>query len=205
MSRLLDLDRWKDVWRRAQGRGTYPHELAFLLTHPARKLIHSPARLARCLGLEALPAGARVLELGPGPGYYSPEIARHLPRGRLALCDLQIEMLRKARRRLRRAGLANWSCTQAEASALPFAPASFDVVFLVAVLGEVPDPPACLAAVARVLRPGGLLSVTELPGDPDALKESEVRALAEGAGLAWEATSPVRGGFSAGFRRAEQL
>jgi SAM-dependent methyltransferase len=53
------------------------------------------------LGLD--PA-ARVLELGPGPGYFSVELARRLPEGRLALFDLQPEMLDKARSALARAG-----------------------------------------------------------------------------------------------------
>lgn len=163
----------------------------------------SPASLAERLHLEP---DSRVLELGPGPGYFSPEIARRLPRGRLALCDLQVEMLRKARRRLRRSGARNWSCAAADAGALPYAAASFDVAFLVAVLGEVPDTDACLAALASVLRPGGRLSVTELPGDPDALPEPGVREKAEAAGFAWLETLPVRGGgFTATFRRRESL
>jgi ubiquinone/menaquinone biosynthesis C-methylase UbiE len=190
--------RWRDVWRRFHGRGAYPHELAFLLRLPGRGLLCSPALLASRLHLAP---DSRVLELGPGPGYFSPEIARRVPEGRLELCDLQREMLHKARRRLRRAGSSNWACTQADAAALPFAAGSFDVAFLVAMLGEVPDPRACVLALGTALGPGGLLSVTELPGDPDALREAEVRALAEAAGFAWVETLPVRGGFTANFRR----
>ncbi len=54
--------------------------------------------------------------------------------------DVQREMLQKVRCRLARAGTTNVSFAQAEASALPFAHDAFDVAFLVAVLGEVPDP-----------------------------------------------------------------
>jgi predicted O-methyltransferase YrrM len=46
----------------------------------------------------------RVLELGPGPGYFSVELARRIPEGRLESLDLQPEMLAKARRALDGAG-----------------------------------------------------------------------------------------------------
>jgi ubiquinone/menaquinone biosynthesis C-methylase UbiE len=110
-------------------------------------------------------------------------------------------MLLKARRRVHRAGLGNVYFTQASATSLPFKPATFDTVFLVAVLGEVPDPPACVAAVAAVLRPDGILSVTELPGDPDALSESDVREMAEASGLRCLERFPVRGGFTMNLRK----
>ena len=47
-----------------------------------------------------------------------------------------------------------------------------------AVLGRGAGSGGCIASVARVLRPGGLLSVvTELPGDPDALTLAEVEVV----------------------------
>ena len=110
-------------------------------------------------------------------------------------------MLNKARAKLRRAGVSNISLVQGNAVTLPFQPSSFDVVFLVAVLGEVPDPAACITSVARVLHPGGLLSITELPGDPDALSQEDVRALAAASGFEPAATFPVSKGFTANFRR----
>jgi ubiquinone/menaquinone biosynthesis C-methylase UbiE len=195
------LARIRDVWHRFAGRGAYPHELAFVLLLPLRALLLSPAELVRRL---AVGEGARVLEIGPGPGYFSPRVARHVAQGRLELFDLQREMLAKARRRLRRAGAANVSFTRGDGAALPYRDGAFDAAFLVAVLGEVPDPAACVASVARVLRPGGALSVTELPGDPDALRRDEVDAMAAAAGLAFERAFPLRGGFTASYRKAPE-
>jgi ubiquinone/menaquinone biosynthesis C-methylase UbiE len=192
------LERYREVWRRFAGRGAYPHELAFVLLTPLRGLLLSPAELVRRLGVAE---DARVLELGPGPGYFSPGVARRVARGRLELFDLQAEMLTKARRRLRRAGATNTGFTRGDGAALPYRDGAFDAVFLIAVLGEVPDPRGCVAEVARVLRPGGVLSVTELPGDPDALSAGEVRSLAESAGLSPAASFPVRGGFTANFAK----
>jgi ubiquinone/menaquinone biosynthesis C-methylase UbiE len=191
-------ERLRDLWQRFAGRGTYPHELAFLLLMPGRGFILSPARLVERLHLE--PA-ARVLEIGPGPGYFSLAVAGSLPRGMLCLFDLQREMLVKATARLRRAGAGRTCFVQGNATVLPFGAGVFDVVFLVAVLGEVPDPAACVAAAARVLCPGGLLSITELPGDPDALTRSEVTVLATAAGFEASEILPLRGGFTANFRK----
>jgi ubiquinone/menaquinone biosynthesis C-methylase UbiE len=190
--------RWRDVWRRFSGRGAYPYELAFLLTLPVRRLLHSPERFAERL---APAPDARVLEVGPGPGWFSPAVARAVPRGRLVLFDLQRPMLVRARRRLRRAGVESSDLVQGDARRLPFRGASFDVAFLFAVLGEVPDPAAAVRELARVLRPGGLLSVTETLGDPDALSRDEVATLAEAAGLRPEADIAARVGFTARFRR----
>jgi CAAX protease family protein len=189
---------WRDVWSRLTGRGTYPHQLAFLLLIPLRSLIFSPRQLASRLNLKD---NARVLELGPGPGFFSVEIARRVPQGRLCLVDIQHEMLQKARARLRRAGLDNVSFAQASASALPFAPESFDTAFLVTVLGEVPDPASCLAELRRALRPGGLLSITELAGDPDRLSADDISALAKAAQLEYAETFPMRFGFTINFTR----
>jgi SAM-dependent methyltransferase len=192
------LARWRDVWRRFSGRGAYPHELAFVLTLPLRRLLHPPERFAARL---APAADARVLEVGPGPGWFSPALARLVPRGRLVLFDLQREMLQRARRRLRRAGVANFDLVQGEATRLPFRAASFDAAFLVAVLGEVPDPPAAVRELARVLRPGGVLQVTETVGDPDALSLDEVSAMARPAGFEEESRLVERMAFTARLRR----
>ena len=194
----MSVARWRDVWRRFTGRGTYPHELAALLLFPLRRIVLSPETLVASLHLRV---SSRVLEIGPGPGFFSVAVARAIPNGRLELADIQGEMLQKARRRLRRAGVTNAGFTQANASALPFRPGVFDVAFLVAVLGEVSDQKACLSAIADALRPGGLLSVAELPGDPDALTEQNLRTLTQGTGL--EYLESVRGSRAllASFRR----
>jgi ubiquinone/menaquinone biosynthesis C-methylase UbiE len=140
----------------------------------------SPSQLVSHLQLTA---SSRVLEVGPGPGFFSVAVARAASRGRLELVDIQLEMLDRARRRLREAGVRHAAFTQASAAALPFRAAVFDVAFLAAVLGEVADPAACVASIARVLRPGGRLVVAELPGDPDALTSDQLRRLAAGTGL----------------------
>ncbi len=191
--------RWKNIWQRFSGRGAYPHQLAFLLLVPMRRLVFSPRQLIAHLPLTPR---SRVLEVGPGPGFFSIDVARAIPDGRLELADLQRQMLDKARRRLRRAGVRNVGFTQADAVALPFRPDTFDVAFLVAVLGEVPSPAACLASIANVLRPGGVVAVAELPGDPDVLTEADLKRLACGTGLAFVSSVRVARGSVTTFRRS---
>lgn len=193
-SRLSDrIQRWREVWRKVSGRGQYPHELAFLLLFPGRSFVLSPKELTRRL---ALRPGMRVLEVGPGPGFFSIEVARSVRPARLVLLDAQIEMLQKARRRLSRARAENADFVWGVATGLPLAPNSFDVIFYVTVLGEVPDPAAALREARRLLRPGGIVSITELAGDPDALSREEIRDLAEKSGLIQSAEFSSRGGFT---------
>ena len=117
------------------------------------------------------------------------------------LVDLQLEMLQKARGKFARADLGNVGFAQATGTALPLPSGAWDCVFLVAVLGEVSDPTSCLREIYRVLRPGGLLSLTEQPGDPDFIALPDARKLVEGAGFRFE---KVYGGgkiYTASFRK----
>ena len=122
-----------------------------------------------------------VLELGCGPGYFSIALRDATPHGRLVLFDLQPEMLSMAVERTgSRSGLA---AVNGNAVALPFAAGAFDLVFIAAVLGEVPDRLACLQEVRRTLRPGGRLVVNEVRGDPDYIKATDLDRLCREAGL----------------------
>ena len=196
----MRLAAWREAWNHFAGRGAYPHQFAFLLLLPLRSLMFSPRQLA---GQLALKPDARVLELGPGPGFFSVEIARRIPRGHLCLIDVQHEMLNKARVRLTRARLTNVSFARADATALPLSSDTLDAAFLVTVLGEVPDRASCMVKLARVLRPGGRLSITELAGDPDAMSESEIAALASAAKLDRAETFPMRFGLTINFKKPD--
>jgi ubiquinone/menaquinone biosynthesis C-methylase UbiE len=72
---------------------------------------------------------------------------------------------------------------QASGSRLPFRGRSFNLVFLVTVLGEIPDKRAAMAEFARVLAPAGVLAVTEALPDPDYVRTPVLRRLAGRAGF----------------------
>jgi ubiquinone/menaquinone biosynthesis C-methylase UbiE len=142
----------------------------------------------RVLDLFGLRAGETVLEIGPGTGFYSIEAARRVgARGRLVCLDIQPEMLQHTRRRLLARGLEA-AFVQADAGALPLRAASVDHVFLIGVLGEIPDRTVALAEMRRVLRPGGRLSLSEQLPDPDFVTRRALRRELTKAGFTEEKT-----------------
>lgn len=177
-------------------RGVFPQEMSFLLELPWRRAVLSPRKLA---GRLPLSAAHRVLEVGAGSGFYSAEVARALPGGLLVLSDLQPEMLKKARRKLEAADLSNVAYVAADAGRLPFAEDSFDLLFLVAVLGEIAERGAFLGEARRVLKPGGHLSVSEHLPDPDFSTCARVRSLVAGAGFEFLGRSGVGWSYTANF------
>ena len=198
MAPKKDNAKWMQIVKRFFGKGICPYQLSFVLDSTLRKFILSPSLLANRLRLKE---DSQVLEIGPGSGYFSVEVARRIPQGSLQLFDLQRKMLEKARRKLRKAGFRNVRFTQGDACALPFYNETFDVVFLVAVLGEVPDAAACLRGIYNTLRPSGLLSVTEQPGDPDFLPLRVVRSLAEQQGFEFVESYGKKKNYTANFRK----
>lgn len=180
-------------WRRNPS--ACPYSQRFWL-HTPRPLF-TPARLQQAL--EARP-GERVLEVGPGTGYYSLPVAGWLnPGGRLDVFDLQPEMLDHTTRAAEHAGLTNLHPTQGNARTLPYADASFDAAFLVTVLGEVPDQSAALRELRRVLKPTGRLVVGEVVLDPHVVTFGRLRDQAAAAGLRFERRVGGPLGFFARF------
>ena len=131
--------------------------------------------------------GERVLEVGPGTGFYTLDAAEWVkPDGEVEVLDLQQEMLDHTMRRAGERGLANVSPTRSDATSMPYEDGSFDAAFLVTVLGEIPDQDAAIRELARVLKPGGRLVVGELIGDPHYVRLGPLRLRASGAGLTYE-------------------
>jgi ubiquinone/menaquinone biosynthesis C-methylase UbiE len=142
--------------------------------------------------------GERILEIGPGTGYYTLDIAEWVGggpagdpsrAGAVEIFDLQQDFLDHVMRRASERNLANVIPTRGDATALPFDDASIDGVVLTAVLGEIPDPVAALREIARVLEPAGRLVVGELFGDPHFTTLAALRREAAEAGLAYEERS----------------
>jgi SAM-dependent methyltransferase len=169
---------------------------AWWRTHPSacpygqRFWVEAPRPLitrARLLEALAPQPGERMLEVGPGTGYYTLAVADRLgPQGSLHILDVQQEMLDHTMRAARERSLANLEPRQGDARELPYDDGSFDAAFLVTVLGEIPDQDAALRELRRVLRPGGRLVVGELAGDPHMVGSGALRRRAEAAGLGFE-------------------
>ncbi len=176
-----------------------PYTEARHLLNPLRTLIQSPKKLIKLLGLQP---DSRVLELGPGAGYFSPELARAVPRGKLVLVDVQQEMLDMARERLKDKGFENVEYHRGDAVSLPLDSESFDAVFLSMVLGEVPNREACLKEIRRVLCPGGLLLITEMMSDPDFIPMPDMLKLIEAVGFELSTKHEGRFSYTVNARRS---
>ena len=133
--------------------------------------------------LRPLP-GERVLEIGPGTGYYALSLAEWIaPGGTLDILDIQQEMLDETMQRAESRGLSNITPTCADAQNLPYPDATFDAVLLVTTLGEIPDQAAAMREIARVLKPDGRLVNGELFGDPHWVSPTTAELHAGAAGL----------------------
>jgi ubiquinone/menaquinone biosynthesis C-methylase UbiE len=165
-------------WRRHPSACPYGQRFWVEAPHP----FITRSRLREALGPVS---GQRVLEVGPGTGYYAVEVADWVgPDGRLDVLDIQQEMLDHTLRAAGKRGLADRiTATRADARALPYADATFDAAYIVSALGEVPDQVQALRELARVTRPDGRTVVGELFGDPHMVTPGSLRERARAAGL----------------------
>jgi SAM-dependent methyltransferase len=174
---LLGVVLW---WRRNPS--AYPYGLGFSLELP-RPFITRP-RLREILVPKS---GERVLEVGPGTGYYGLHMARWLePDGTLDVLDIQQEMLDHTARRARELGITNIVPLRGDAQKLPYPDDCLDAAYLNFVLGEIPDQDATLRELRRILKAGGRLVVGEAFTDPHMVRFGILRTRAEAAGLEFE-------------------
>jgi ubiquinone/menaquinone biosynthesis C-methylase UbiE len=179
-------------WRLASRRWSLPCPtgLAWVLEQRGLQGILGTAKTLDRIGVRP---GQRVLEIGPGPGrLLIPVAERVLPGGEVIGIDMQQGMLDRLARRAREKGLTNVTTIRGDATQPHVPAASCDVVMLCEVLGEIPDRAGALAQCFRALKPGGLLSVTELLGDPHYQFRSTLRRLAGQAGFRLQS---IQGGW----------
>jgi arsenite methyltransferase len=132
------------------------------------------------LAVAELRPGETVLDLGSGGGLDVLLSARRVgPAGRAIGLDMTDDMLTLARRHAERAGVSNAEFVRGTIERIPLPDASVDVVISNCVIALSPDKPAVFAEIARVLRPGGRLGITDILAG-DTLTDAE-RAARTGA------------------------
>jgi protein-L-isoaspartate O-methyltransferase len=162
-----------------------PVRLAGVLSSSLRrKCFGAPEEIIKRSGVTP---GMRVLEIGPGPGYFTPALARCVAsqgeQGSVTCVEIQPAMIEMLRQRLHKEQITNVEIVQGDGQKLPLPAESFDLIFLVTVIGEVPDAQALFHQCAQVLKPGGILAVTEQVFDSDFHQPGFVHNLARIAEL----------------------
>ncbi len=112
---------------------------------------------------ESLPAGARVLEVAPGPGYLAIEIAK-LVRCRMVGADISRTFVRIANENAEKAGL-DIAFEEGDAADLQFPDGAFDFIVCRAAFKNFGDPVGALEEMHRVLRPGGEALIIDMRKD----------------------------------------
>ena len=107
------------------------------------------------------PEGSTVLEAGCGVGAQTVVLAANSPDACFTAIDLAEDSLEAARDAVAERGFSNVTFRHGDIFDLPFAPGTFDHVFVCFVLEHLADPRQALACLKEVLRPGGSLTVIE--------------------------------------------
>jgi ubiquinone/menaquinone biosynthesis C-methylase UbiE len=110
-----------------------------------------------------LPEGGDVLEVAPGPGFLAIELARD-PRYRVTGLDISRTFVDIARKNAAEAGVAV-DVRHGNASEMPFAENSFDLLVCRAAFKNFSEPQKAIDEMRRVLRPGGTGVIIDLRRD----------------------------------------
>ncbi len=128
---------------------------------------------------EIAPAGGKVLEVAPGPGFLSIELAR---RGlQVQAVDISKTFVEIARRNAAAEGV-DARFERGNAAALPVENASMDFVVCRAAFKNFTEPVKALAEMRRVLRPGGTALLIDLRRDASM---AEIKRYVEGLHMGW--------------------
>ncbi len=149
-----------------------------------RRKLQPPDKIIRRRGIKE---GMQVLEGGWGRGAYTTFVARVVGGGgKVYALDIQPEMLQQLQSKLAKPeneDIRNIELVNSSAYELPFDDDCLDLVYMVTVLQKIPDRSKALQQVRRVLKPGGILSVTEWLPDPDYPFKSTTIKIGREAGL----------------------
>jgi arsenite methyltransferase len=120
-----------------------------------------------------LPEHATVADIGTGTGFVAAGLAPKA--AKVYGFDASAEMLEVARRNL--AGFGNIELQQAPGDSIPLPDSSLDGVFANMYLHHAPDPLAAIREMARLLKPGGVLCITDLDAHDHEWQRAEMADL----------------------------
>jgi ubiquinone/menaquinone biosynthesis C-methylase UbiE len=142
-----------------------PQSFANLIDNPIRRKIQPPDATPARHGIEP---GMTVLEVGPGNGTYTVATARRMgDSGKVVTIDIEPRMIERVTRRAQAEGIDNIEARVADVYDLPFEDGFFDAIYMIAVIGEIPEPDKAMREFHRVLSLSGTLAFSEFLQDPD--------------------------------------
>jgi len=131
-----------------------------------------------------LQPGMKVLDVGCGPGRLTIPIAKQVgPQGEVTAVDIQAGMLRRVQEKADAAKLNNIRFLQAGAGEGKLESSQYERALLITVLGEIPNREGALKEIFGALKPGGILSVTEVIFDPHFQSRDTILQLASIVGF----------------------
>jgi ubiquinone/menaquinone biosynthesis C-methylase UbiE len=145
-----------------------PPFIGWFLDSSIRHCVQPPDKIIERSGIKP---GMTVVDLSCGSGAFTTFVARVIgEQGKVYAVDIQPAMQQQLECKLAKAenqGIKNIELRQASAYGLPFEENSIDLVYMITVLPEIPDRGRALREIKRVLKPDGVLAVTEFLPDPD--------------------------------------
>jgi len=179
-----------------------PWWLGYWLISPLRKYGQNPHDILAPYVRE----GMRVLEPGPGMGFFTLELARFVgPSGRVIAVDVQSKMIDRLKRRAAKAGLLERVDTRvapADSMGIADLHSSADFTLAFAVVHEFPDAGRFFAEVAAACKPGATVLLAEPSGHVRAAAfDSELQAAAA-AGLSLVDRPSIRRSHAALLRKS---
>ena len=158
-----------------------PSFVGYFLDSNLRRRMQPPELLIQRSGIEK---NMTILEIGCGSGSYTTYAARKVGnKGKVYALDIEPKMIKQLENKLSKPenqDIDNIQIFCKSAYELPFESHSIDLVFMVTVLREIPDKRKALQEVQRVLKPKGILAVTEFFPDPDyPLKRTTIQTVTD--------------------------
>ncbi len=167
-----------------------------------RRRIQPPNKIIQRSGIKE---GMQVLEVGCGSGAFTTFVARVVgAQGKVYALDIAPKMLKQLENKLARPenqDIKNIKLVQSSAYNLPFEDNSLDLVYMITVLQEIPDRNRALQQAKRVLKPNGILAITELFPDPDYPWKSTTVKLGKQAGFTLDEVAGNFWNYTARFKK----
>jgi ubiquinone/menaquinone biosynthesis C-methylase UbiE len=131
-----------------------------------------------------LQPGMTVIDIGCGPGRVTIPVAQKVGSGgHVVAMDMQRGMIERVQAKARAANLTNIAFLNEGIGEGKLEYNKFDRALLVTVLGEIPNQKAALKEIFDALKPGGILSITEIILDPHYQRYNSVLQLAQEVGF----------------------